>query len=159
MFWVFKSFAFELFCCFCSVAKLCPTLCISMKGSMPDFPVLHSLLEFAQTHVHWVDDAIQPFHPLSLSLSPSLNLSQLRVLFQWVSSSHQVAKVLELQLQNQWWINEYSGWFPLGLTGLISFLAVQGTLQSLHQHHRFKHQFFALSLLYGSTLTWLLEKP
>ena len=72
-----------------------------MDCSTPGFPVLHYLPELAQTHVHWVGDAIQPSHPL-LSPSPSaLNLSQHQGLFQWVSSSHQVAEVLELQLQHQ----------------------------------------------------------
>ena len=67
----------------------------------PGFPVLHYLPEFAQTHAHWVDDAIQPSHPLSPPFSPTLNLSQHQGLFQWVGSSHQVVKVLELQLQHQ----------------------------------------------------------
>ena len=62
-------------------------------------PVLHHLLEFAQTHVHWVSDAIQPSYPLLPPLPPSLNLSQHQDLFQWIGSSQQVAKVLELQLQ------------------------------------------------------------
>ena len=62
-------------------------------------PVLHHLLEFAQTHVHWVSDAIQPSHPLLPPLPPALNLSQHQDLFQWIGSSQQVAKVLELQLQ------------------------------------------------------------
>ena len=66
----------------------------------PGFPVLHHLPECAQTHVHWVSDAIQPSHPLS-SPSHAFNLSQHQGLFQWVSSLHQVAKVLELQLQHQ----------------------------------------------------------
>ena len=85
---------------FSSVAQLCPTLCDPMDCSTPSLPVHHQLPEFTQTHVHWVDDAIQPSHPLS---SPSLtfNLSQHQGLFQWVSSSHQVAKVLEFQLQHQ----------------------------------------------------------
>ena len=76
-----------------------------MNWSAPGFPVLHYLLEFAQTYVHWVDDAIQPFHSL-LPPSPVLSLSQNQGLFQWVSSSHQVAKVLVLQLlyQSFWWI-------------------------------------------------------
>ena len=65
------------------------------------FPVLHHLPEFAQTHVHRVSDAIQPSHPLSSPSSPALNLSQNQGLFQRVSSSHLVAKVLELQLQHQ----------------------------------------------------------
>ena len=72
-----------------------------MNCSTPGFPVLHHLPEFSQTHVHWVCDAIQPSHPL-LSPSPlALNLFQHQGLFQWVSSSHQVTKVLELQLQHQ----------------------------------------------------------
>ena len=63
--------------------------------------ILHYLLEFGQIHVHWVDDAIQSSHPLSPPSLPALNLSQHQGLFQWVSSSHQVAKGLELQLQHQ----------------------------------------------------------
>ena len=73
-----------------------------MDYSVPGFPVLLCLLEFAQTHVHWVNDAIQPSHPLSSPSLPSLNLSKHQGLFKWVSSSHQVAKILELQLQHQW---------------------------------------------------------
>ena len=81
----------------CSVAKLCPTLCYPINCSKPGFPVLHYLLELIQTHVHWVGDAIQPSHPLSPPSLPTFNLSQHQGLFQWVSSSHQVAKGLELQ--------------------------------------------------------------
>ena len=69
--------------------------------SLPGFPVLHHLPEFAQSHVHWVDDAIQPSHPLLSPSPPALNLSQHQGLFQWVGSSHQVARVLELQHQLQ----------------------------------------------------------
>ena len=79
-----------------SVAQLCLTLC----DPMPGLPVYHQLPESTQTHVHWIRDAIQPSHPL-LPSSPALNLSQHQGLFEWVSSSHQVAKVLELQLQHQ----------------------------------------------------------
>ena len=84
-----------------SVAKSRLTLCDPMECNTPDSPVLHCLLEFAQTHVHWVGDAIQPFHPLSPPSPPALNLSQHQGLFQRVGSSHQVAKVLEFQLQHQ----------------------------------------------------------
>ena len=63
-----------------------------MDCSMPDFPVHHQLPEFTQTHVHWVGDAIQPSHPLSSSSPPPFNLFQHQALFQWVSSSHQIAK-------------------------------------------------------------------
>ena len=75
-------------------------LCDPMDGSMPGFSVHHQLPELAQIHVHRVGDAIQPSHPLSSS-SPTFNLSQHQGLFQWVSSLHQVAKVLDLQLQDQ----------------------------------------------------------
>ena len=78
----------------CSVNKSCLTLCNLMDCSTPGFPVLHYLLEFAQTQVHWVSDAIQPSHPLSPPSPPALNLSQHQGVFQWVSSSHQVTKVL-----------------------------------------------------------------
>ena len=72
-----------------------------MDCSMPGLPVHHQLPEFTQTHVHWVGDAIQPSHPLSSPSPPAFNLSQHQGLFQWVSSSHQVVKVLEFQLQHQ----------------------------------------------------------
>ena len=72
-----------------------------MDGSTPGFPVFHYLLEFSQTHVHWVSDAIQLSHPLSSPSPPSFNLSLHQGLFQWVSSSHQVAKVLEFRLEHQ----------------------------------------------------------
>ena len=75
-----------------------------MECSMPDFPVLHHLPESAQTHVHWVGDAIQASHSLSPPSSPALSLSQHQGLFQWVGSSHQVAKVLGLQHQSFQWI-------------------------------------------------------
>ena len=76
-----------------------------MDCSMPGFPVHHQLPEFSQTHVHQVTDAIQPSHPLSSTSPPTFNISQHQGLFKWVSSSHQVAKVLEFQLQRQsfWW--------------------------------------------------------
>ena len=86
---------------FSSVAQSCPTLCSPMDCSMPGFPVLHYLLEFAQTHVHWGGDTIQPSHPLSSPSPSAFNLPRYQGLFQWVSSLHQVAKVLELQLQHQ----------------------------------------------------------
>ena len=72
-----------------------------MLCSILVFPVHHNLPEFAQTHVHWVSDAIQPFHSLSLPSPLALSLSQHQGLFQWFHSSHQVAEVLELQLQHQ----------------------------------------------------------
>ena len=84
-----------------SVAQLCPILCDPMDCSMPGFPVHHQLPELAQTHIHRVSDAMQPSHPLSSPLLPTFNLSQDQGLFKWVGSSHQVAKVLEFQLQHQ----------------------------------------------------------
>ena len=86
---------------FNSVTQSCPTLCNPMDWSMPGLSVHHQFPEPTQTHVHWVGDAIQPPHPLSSPSPPAFNLSQHQGLFKWVSSSHQVAKVLELQLQHQ----------------------------------------------------------
>ena len=86
---------------FSSIAQLCLTLCDPMNCSRPGLPVHHQLPEFTQTHVHRVGDAIQPSHPLSSPSPPAFNLSQHQGLFQWVSSSHQVAKLLEFQLQHQ----------------------------------------------------------
>ena len=85
----------------CSVTELCPTLWDPVDCSTPGLPVPHYLPEFAQVHFHWISDSIQPSHPLSPSSPFAFNLSQHRGLFQWVSSLHQVAKILELQLQHQ----------------------------------------------------------
>ena len=82
------------------MSQLCPTLCHPMDCSTPGLPVHHQLPEFTQTHILWVGDAIQPSHPLS-SPPPAFNLSQHQGLSQLVSSLHQVAKVLEFQLQHQ----------------------------------------------------------
>ena len=82
-------------------SQSCPTLCDPRDCSTSGFSVFHYLPEFAQTHAHWVNDAIQPYHPLPPSSSLSPNLSRRQGLFQWVSSSHQVAKLLELQFQHQ----------------------------------------------------------
>ena len=120
---------------FNSVADSCPTLCDPMNRSIPGLPV-HQLLESTQTHVHWVDDAIQPSHPLSSPSPPALNLSQHQGLFKWVSSPHQVAKVLELKLQHQS-TNEHPGLISFRMDWL-DLLAVQGTLTSLLQHHSSK---------------------
>ena len=146
---------------FNSAGQSCPTLCNPMDCSTPGLPVYHQLLELTQTHVHRVSDAIQPSHPLSSPSPPGLNLSQHQGLFQWVSSPHQVARVLEFQLQHQS-IRWYSG--------LISFrrdwldlLAVQGTLESLLQPHSSK-----VSILHRkeSSISWAVpyrhgfwEKP
>ena len=86
---------------FSSVTQSCPTLCDPMDCSMPGFPVHHELLELTQTHVRWVGDAIQPSSLLSSPYPPAFNHSQHQGFFKWVSSSHQVAKGLEFQLQHQ----------------------------------------------------------
>ena len=84
----------------CSVTKPCLTLCDPMDCSTPA-SLSFTISESAQTHVRWMGDAIQPSHPLSLPSPPALSLSQHQGLFHWVGSSHQVAKVLVLQLQHQ----------------------------------------------------------
>ena len=86
---------------FSSVTQSCPTLCDPMDYSPPGLPVHHQLLEFTQTHVHWVGDAIQPSHPLSSPSPSASNHSQPQGLFKSVSSSHRVGKVLDFQLQHQ----------------------------------------------------------
>ena len=106
-----------------------------MAHSTPGLPVHHQLPKFTQTHVHWVVDATQPSHPL-LSPSPTFNLSQHQGLFQWVSSSHQVAKVLEFQLQHQP-SRKHSGLISFRMDWL-DLLAVRGTLRRLLQHHSSK---------------------
>ena len=84
---------------FSSVTQSFPTLCNPMDRSMPGLPVHHQLLEFTQTHIHRVSDAVQPSYPLSSPSTPAPNPSQHQSLFQGVNSSHEVAKVLEFQLQ------------------------------------------------------------
>ena len=113
---------------FSSVSQSCLTLCDFMYCSTLGFPVHHQLPELAQIHVHWVGDTIQPSHPLLSPSPPAFNLSQYQSFFQWVSSSHQVAKVFKLQLQHQCF-----QW-----TFRIDLLAVQVTLRSLFQHHSSK---------------------
>ena len=94
-----------------SVSQLCPTLCDPMDCNSPGLPVHHQLPEFTQTHIHWIGDAIQPSHPLLSPFPPALNLSPHQSLFKWVTSYHQVAKVLEFQLQDQsfqWTLQHHS---------------------------------------------------
>ena len=86
---------------FSSVAQSCLTLCTPMNCSTPGLSVHPQLPESTQTHVHWVSNGIQLSHPLSSSCPPALNLSQHQGLYKWISSSHQMAKVLEFQLQHQ----------------------------------------------------------
>ena len=119
-----------------SVAQSCRTLCNPMDCSTPGLPVHHQLPEFTQTYVHWVGDAIQPSHPLSSPSPPVPNPSQHQGLFQWVNSSHEVAKVLEFQLSTSP-SNEHPGLVSFRMDWL-DLLAVQGTPKSLLQHHSSK---------------------
>ena len=102
----FLSFLEDNCCCCCSITQSCPTFCYPMDCTMPSFSVLHHLSEISQTHIHWERNAIQPPHPLSSPSLPALSLFQHQGLFQWGGSLHQVAKVLELQLQHKFfqWI-------------------------------------------------------
>ena len=143
------------------VAQLCPTVCDPKDWSTPGFSVHHQLPELAQIHVHRVGNAIQPSHPLLSSSPPTFNLSWHQGLFQWVSSSHQVAKVLEFQLQHQSFQWLFRTDFPLGRTSLIS-LQSKG-LSRVFSTPQFKSiNSLVLSFLYGPTFTfthWLLKKP
>ena len=146
---------------FSSAVQSCPTLCNPMDYSMPGFPVHHQLLEPSQTHVHWVGDAIQPSHPLSFPSPPAFNLSQHQGLFQWVSSSHQVAKVLEFQLQHQsfQWIFRTD---PLYKEQVGSPCGPRDSQESSPTTQLKSIKSSALSFLYGPNShiqTWLLGKP
>ena len=145
--------------CCCSVALSCPTLCNTMDCSTPGFPVLPYFPEFAQTHVHWVDDVIQPSHPLS-SPSHALYLSKHQGLFQWVGSLHQVAKVFELQLSISP-PKEYSELISFRID-LFDLLAVQETLKSLCQDHSSKVSILRCSAFFMVQLScpyMTLDKP
>ena len=138
---------------FSSDTQSCPTLCNPMNCIMPGLPVHHQLPEFTQTHVHRVSDAIQPLHPLLSPSPPAPNSSQHQDLFQWVSSSHDVAK---------YWTFSFSIIPSKEIPGLISFrmdwldlLVVQGTLKSLLQHHSSK----ASILRHSASFTVQLSHP
>ena len=143
---------FSAFIQFSSVSQLYLTLCDPMDCSTLGLPVHHQLLELTQTHVHWVSDAIQPSHPLSSPSPPALNLSQHQGLFKWVSSSHQVAKVLEFQLQHQSF-----QWTPrtdLLQNGLVGSPCSPRGSQESSPIPQFKSiNSSALSFLYSPTLT------
>ena len=134
-------------------------LCNPIDCSTPGFPFLHCLLKFAQTHVPWVCDAIQPSYILSFPAPPAFYLCQHKgFFFQWVSSGGKIigasasASVLPINIQ---------GWFPLGLTGLIS-LQSKGLSRAFSSTTMWKHHFFSShpSLWSNSHIcTWLLEKP
>ena len=133
--WTEMNWKQKKYCC-CSFYQLCPTLHDPMDCSRPGFSVLNHLLEFIQTHVHWVGDAIQPSHPLSSPSPPTFNLPQ-----------HQVfstESVLRIRWPKYWSFsssislsNEYSGLISFTMDWL-DLLAVQGTLKNLLQHHSSK---------------------
>ena len=145
---------------FSSVTQPCLTLCDPMDFSISGFPVHHQLLELTQTHVHWVGDAIQASHPLSSHLPPPSIFHSIRVFSN--------ESVLYIKWPKYWSFslcispsNEYSDWFPLGLTGWIS-LQSKGLSRIISNITVQKHQFFdsQLSLWsYSHIHTWLLEKP
>ena len=128
---------------FSSVTQSCPTLWDPMDCSTPGFPVHHQLWELIQTHVHWVGDAIQSSHLLSSLSPPAFNLSQHQGLFQWVSSSYQVAK--------KYWSfsfsispsNEYSGLISLRIDWLDLLLGLSRVFSNTTVQ---KHQFFHAQL-------------
>ena len=141
---------------FSSVPQSPLTLCNPIDCSTLGLPVHHQLLEFTQTHVHWVGDAIQPSHPLWSPSPPAFNLSEHQGLFKWVSSLHQVAKRLEFQLQHQSFPMNIQDWSPLGLTGWIS-LSPRDSQES-SPTPQFKSINSSLpSFLYSPTLTSLYD--
>ena len=142
---------------FSSVTQSCLTLCKPMDCSMPGFPVHHQLLELTQVHVHLVNDAFQPSHPLSSPSPPAFNLSQHQGLFQWVSSLRQVAKVLEFQLQHQFfqWIFRAN----LLWVGLVESLCSPRDSQESSPTPQFKSiNSSAFSFLYSPTLASIQEQ-
>ena len=128
---------------FSSVTQSCPTLCDPMNRSTPGLPVHHQLPEFTQIHVHRVGDAIQPSHPLSSPSPPAPNASQDQGLFQWVSSWHEVAKLLEFQPQHQSF--QWTPRSPLGWTGWVSLQSKGLSRVFYHQSHPQQGIVFALA--------------
>ena len=141
---------------FSSVAQSCLTLCDPMNRSTPGLPVHHWLPEFIQTHVHQFGDAIQPSHPLSSPSPPAHNPSQHQGLYQWVNSLHEVAKVLDFQLQHH-----PSNEHPRLISFMIS-LQSKGLSRVFSNTTVQKHQFFSAQFSSQSIShihTWPLEKP
>jgi len=153
-----KAWHTNLSCCCCSVALSCLTLCDPMGCIMPGFPVLHHLPELAQTHVHWVCNAIQPSHPL-VPFSSCLQ--------SFPASGSFPMMTLQIRWPKYWSFsfsmspsNEYSGLISLGLTGLI--LQSKGLSRVFSNASVLKHQFFGAQPFSWSNSqihTWLLEKP
>ena len=146
---------------YCSVAQSCPTLWDPVDSSMPDLPILHHLLEIAQTHGHWVGDAIQPSRPLSSPSPSAFNLSQHQGFFQWISSFTSGGQSIGVSALASVLPTNIQGWFPLGWTGWIS-LQSKGLSRVFSNTTVQKHQFFGTqpSLWSNSHIhTWPLEKP
>ena len=136
---------------FSSVAQSCPTLCDPINRSMPGLPVRHQL-PFTQTHIHRVSDAIQPSYLLSSPSLPTPNPSQYQSLFPWVNSSHQVAKVLEFQLQHHSFQRNPRA--DLLQNGLVGFPCSPRDSQESSPTPQFKSiNSSALSFLHSPTLT------
>ena len=159
LFIYFSPCIYKCSCC-CSVAQSCPTLCDLMDYSMPGFPFLHYLSEFAQTHIHWVSDAIQPSNPLQpLLLLPSI-FPSIRVF------SNESA--FPIRWPKYWSFNfsissssEYSGFISFRIDWL-NLLAVQGTLTSFLQDHSLKASvlWYSAFFWFNSHIhIWLLEEP
>ena len=129
---------------FSSVAQSCPALWDPMNCSTPGFPFHHHQSELAQTHVHWVGNAIQPSHPLLSPSPPAFNLSQAQDPFQWVSSSPQWPSI---GVSTSAWIlpMHIQDWFPLGWTSWIS-LQSKGLSRVFSNTTVQKHQFFGAQL-------------
>ena len=139
---------------FLFTTESCLILCNPRNYSTPGFPVLHYFPEFAQTHVHWVSDAIQPSHPLLPPFPSALDLPLHQGLFQWVSSLHQ--EVLSIRASASASASSLpmniQGWLPSGLTGFIS-LQSKGLSRAFSSTTVRNYQFFGISLLYRTTLT------
>ena len=133
-----------------SVTQSCPTLCNPMDCRTPGFPVHHQLLEHTQTYVHLLSGAMQPSHPLSIPSPPACNLSQHQGLFQWVSSSHQGAKIWGVSASASILPVNIQDRFPFGWTGWIS-LQSNGLSRDFSNTAVKKHQFFGAQLSSEST--------
>ena len=149
----FRSSIVWFCCCCCSVTQSCLTLCDPHGLQHARVFVFHHLPELAQTHVHWFGDTIQPSRPLLFPYSPAFSLSQHQGLFQWVSSLHQVDKVLGVSASVSVLPMNIRGWFPSGLIDLISLLT-SGDSQESSPTPQFKSiDSSAFSFLYRPTLT------
>ena len=157
-----KTAIWHIGCCCCSVAKSCLILWDPMDCSTPGFPVLHCFPEFVQTHVHWINDAIQPSHPLSPLLLPSV-FPSIRVFSNESALSIRWPQYWSFSISPS---NDYSGLMSLRIHW-FDLLAVRGTLKSLLQHHSLKASifwcsaFFVVQLLhsYRTTGKILRKKP